>query len=310
MKRRKKSARALGLAALGALAAGVTLVCAGTREGAHPAARVAGPEDLRTVLWLAHSEAPPGGELSWDSGDFLFVPDGTDPDAELFAAGLLPWSCGGRETVWPVTLFEECETRDTVFLNAAGDEVLRIPPPPGYRSSWVVDNLYPEGSAPEDVASAYDPARVTMSARLHFSGEVRGADDLMRGGESVCGADQAGRTLPLASSATGPVFGLALSQGDAPPHTAPLGRGERVSIRQRGVQIWHVNSDTGDDANDGLASVARSGRRGPKASVQQAIDVAETGDVIEIRGRAPFSDSSLWPKEKQIRLIPAGCVRF
>ena len=68
--------------------------------------------------------APPSdGTLAFDAGSFFFAPDGSDPDADRFVAGLPPLTVRGGRAEWLVTVFEDPQTRDTAFLNAHGDEM-------------------------------------------------------------------------------------------------------------------------------------------------------------------------------------------
>ncbi len=48
----------------------------------------------------------------------------------------------------------------------------------------------------------------------------------------------------------------------------------------------YVDSDVGNDSYDGCSSAFQTGGRGPKATVQQAIEASLSGDVIELRGGA------------------------
>jgi len=72
----------------------------------------------------------------------------------------------------------------------------------------------------------------------------------------------------------------------------------------------YVDSVIGNDANDGCWKDVMSNNRGPKASVQQMINDAVSGDVIEMRGTAAFMDRNLTTVGKGITLLPIDAVRF
>jgi len=72
----------------------------------------------------------------------------------------------------------------------------------------------------------------------------------------------------------------------------------------------YVDSEIGSDVNDGYWNYVRSYGMGPKAGVQQMINNAASGDVIELRGSATFADRTLTTGGKDITLVPIGSVRF
>lgn len=298
-----------GFSMAGALALGAAAVFARPFGSEGEAEGVRGPEDLREELRRAQFAAPPSeGLLAYEAGPFLFLPDGSDPDGDRFAEGLL--SDAGVTGAWPVTVFEDRETRGTVFLNADGAEILRLPPEPEYAESWVLDALYPEGGVPADAAAGYDPARVVMAGRLLFPGavETEGADgDPNEGVSSASGPARAfGGAVPSVGRAAGSV---AIAGGVMPNAFRGEWEMDRDSKR-RGPQTWYVDSDLGRDSNDGRSPVAQSGGRGPRASVQKAIDAAASDDVIEVCGQAALPDALLRPGGKRIHLRPQGSIRF
>lgn len=303
--------RLRGFSLVGAVAAFGTAAVVGRPFGQEIEAEpVRGPEDLREELRSAQFAAPPcEGVLACDAGAFPFLPDGSDPDGERFAAGLLSGDDGNG--TWPAEVFEDRETRETVFLNSAGAEILRLPPPPGYAAGWILDALYPEGGVPADVAAGYDPARVVLAARLRFP------DAAMKKGEvgEPCLGDRRGpgaaRTAGCAVSS--PHGGNAGAVSEEGPGRPGVVQDERRADRRadgRGLQTWYVDSDAGRDSDDGLCPAALGGGRGPLASVQKAIDAAKTGDVIEVCGQAALPDTVLRPGDKRVRLRPRGRIRF
>ncbi len=87
-------------------------------------------------------------------------------DALALAEGLVPVAGAGGAAVWPVTLYEDGETCETVFLNADGQEAGRLPPPDGYDPGWPLEAAFP-GGVPDGVESAcYAPSRVALTVTL------------------------------------------------------------------------------------------------------------------------------------------------
>jgi len=74
----------------------------------------------------------------------------------------------------------------------------------------------------------------------------------------------------------------------------------------------YADSDVGSVGYDGYSDAvpAAGGVRGPKAAAQQAIGIAVSGDVIELRGAAAFADGLLSPGDRSLVLRPVGAVRF
>ena len=54
-----------------------------------------------------------------------------------FVKGLVPVEKNGI-TYYPITIFEDGNTRDHVFLNANGSEIYSVPPPEGYNPDWLL----------------------------------------------------------------------------------------------------------------------------------------------------------------------------
>jgi hypothetical protein len=304
--------------AAGALA--VYAVWAFAQGPAEGPGRVAGPEDVRAELWSAQFAAPPGeGTLACDAGAFVFEPDGTDPDADVFAQGLLSDTDAAGKTVWPVTAFEDRATRDTVFLNVCGDEILRLPPPPEYSPRWILDALYPGGGDLSEAAAACDPARVVMTARLLFPGS---AEEEGRTGAS--GQAEAGRAprraAPSAggsagSGVSGPVGSFAvpavsaagaaalnaaknasafsvsganaasMSDPTNPPHASPV-----PAARGRCARTVFVDRSEGRDSWTGRASAAHGASEGPKRTLRAGLASLRKDDTLVVKPGA-YSES-------------------
>ena len=63
-------------------------------------------------------------------------------------------------------------------------------------------------------------------------------------------------------------------------------RGEQAELgayeTESGGQVWYVNAKLGSDRNDGLAVLPQNLGRGPKATIQAAVDAAESGDQVVV----------------------------
>jgi len=75
-------------------------------------------------------------------------------------------------------------------------------------------------------------------------------------------------------------------------------------------RVLYSDSDVGSELFDGYYSLVRGGGRGPKETLQQAINASVSGDTIELRGGAVFTDRTLSPDGKVLLLRPVGSIRF
>jgi alpha-tubulin suppressor-like RCC1 family protein len=113
-----------------------------------------------------------------------------------------------------------------------------------------------------------------------------------------------------ASDATGD------ADGDGVTNADECARGTDPRNSASVNRTLYADSDIGSDTYDGYWMYAFSYwygygyGYGPKASVQQAIRVALSGDVIELRGVPAFADRTLTTDGKAITLVPVGSVRF
>jgi len=92
--------------------------------------------------------------------------------SEGFLNGLLPEIVDGI-TMYPITVFEDWETRDRVILNSADQEIASLAPPTGYDPKWFVLDKYPDlyysGRSQEEIeflVGFYDPARIVIQYKL------------------------------------------------------------------------------------------------------------------------------------------------
>jgi hypothetical protein len=261
---------------------------------------VTGPEDLRVELQWAQLLASPGAEdtFAYDAGGFVFVPDG-GADAAALAGGLVPLTGEGGGTVWPVTLFEDPVTRETVFMNADGEEFGRLPPPDGYDPGWIASVLYPEGAPSAAAAAACDPSRIVMTVLLLPLGaaaEVTGTRhaESPASGKGVGGIDDpaagliCGGTIPVAGAGSG-----AAAQSDV--EAAAMAARERTtagttnapSTRARGgharaKHTVYVDRSIGKDAWTGRVRDKENADDGPKRTVGAGLGAVNKGDRLVI----------------------------
>ncbi len=87
-----------------------------------------------------------------------------------FVKGLVP-AKGGGVARYPIRVFEDPRTRERSVLNAAGDEIARLPAPADYDPSAFAKKQFPKLFS-KDVRSAarllsiYDPARIVLDYEL------------------------------------------------------------------------------------------------------------------------------------------------
>lgn len=129
-----------------ALVMGLVLICllwAAAKNGEIQIPSVDGPEGLRKELWKSQESLLPGSEypLFFDAGDFVLT--GKSDAALALASALVPVAgTDGRER-WPVTLYEDPLTRETVFLNAEGRDAFILEPPPDYDRMCCCVRVFP-----------------------------------------------------------------------------------------------------------------------------------------------------------------------
>ncbi len=281
-----------------ALALSVVLVCilwaVGQYSGSGESSVVSGPEDLRSeLLWAQLIAVHVGGASTvYDAGSFVFVPGG-DPDAEVFAEGLVP-EIDGKEG-WPVILFEDAFSHETVIVNGRGEEIMRLPPADGYAPSRIVMTalLLPPGST----AGGTGIRQVNVPApSKSFLADVP-STGLAGGGAE----DRSGLSPSTGSDAVANTDGANLPKSVQGSVTRTL----------LGVNLTlYADSDSGSVSHDGYSRFVQTNGVGPKATVQQAINAAVSGDTIELRGASAFADRTLTVGGKSLVLRPVGHVRF
>ncbi len=163
-------------------AALIALAWAYGRDGCAGIPAVGGPEALRRELWLAQARALPAeaGPVTADAGLRVYTGE-EGADALALAEGLVPVAGADGAAVWPVTLYEDGETRETVFLNADGQEAGRLPPPDGYDPGWPLAAAFPGGVPGGAAQEGYDPAAVALTVWLSLP---EGFNVLDAGGQS------------------------------------------------------------------------------------------------------------------------------
>ena len=270
-------------------AALIALAWAYGRDGGAGIPSVGGPEALRRELWLAQARALPAGAgpVTVDAG--LRVYTGEEGAGALaLAEGLVPVAGAGGAAVWPVTLYEDGETCETVFLNADGQEAGRLPPPDGYDPGWPLEAAFP-GGVPGGVESAcYGPSRVALTVTLVAPEE--GVSGLAEEDRADAGAARAGEGGGGASgagvAASGDAGGApALSGQTAGPDAAPDGGGTRGAA---GPVTVFVDARDGDDACTGRARCRAAGAPddGPKKSLAAGLAALAGGGLLVVTGGA------------------------
>ena len=265
---------------------------------------VAGPADLRDELRRVQMLAPPneGEPAVYDAGTYAVV-DGDDPDAAEFIAGLVPVAGGGSGS-WPVALFEDPVTRETVFLNADGEEIGRLSPDPGYDPGWIVEALYPEGAPAEPAAAGYDPSRVVMTAVL-VSGDAsgtrpspesggapgpEGSEPGTAAGPPPSGGTASGDAASRETLKTGPVA-VALPSASGAAASRSVTNEDSVAsltVRARIPDTVYVDRAAGKDSWTGF-SARRDASDGPKRTLRAGLAAArgnKGGNRLVVRGGA------------------------
>ena len=277
-------------------AALVALAWAYGRDGGAGIPSVGGPEALRRELRLAQARELPveAGPVTADAGLRVYTAE-EGADALALAEGLVPVAGAGGAAVWPVTLYEDGETRETVFLNADGQEAGRLPPPDGYDPGWALEAAFP-GGVPGGVESAcYAPSRVALTVTLVAPEE--GVSGLAEEGRTDAGAAPGGNGAARAdeggggaSGAGGGACGIAggaqdRSGANGGADAGPDGGGAA------GPETVFVDARTGDDACTGRARSRAAGGAaapddGPKRSLAAGLAALAEGGRLVVTGGA------------------------
>jgi len=285
-------------------AALIALAWAYGRDGGAWIPAVGGPEALRRELWLAQARALPAaaGPVTVDAGPRVYTGE-EGAGALALAEGLVPVAGAGGAAVWPVTLYEDGETCETVFLNADGQEAGRLPPPDGYDPGWPLEAAFP-GGVPGGVESAcYAPSRVALTVTLvapekgvpglaeeglpEPAEEGRTDAGAAPGGNGAARADEGGGG---ASGAGGGACGIAggaqdRSGANGGADAGPDGGGAA------GPETVFVDARTGDDACTGRARCRAAGGAaapddGPKRSLAAGLAALAEGGRLVVTGGA------------------------
>jgi hypothetical protein len=308
--------------------------------------QMSGPEELRRELWLAQAQALPqalpqtlpgdGAPVFVDAGVFVYT--GTDEGALALADGLVPVGDGEGGLVWPVMLFEDALTRETVFLNAEGLEAGRLAPPPGYDPAWALGAAFPDGAPDGTDETRYDPACVALTAWLKDARENFSANDGDGdGGDGDGGGDGGDGGGPLGKlSAPASVSALAVDGGAVPVPGADAGKavaGEGAAVAGEGLvpgsgPVAATNGTTSvaglkspPDGTGGVLVDAASGNdawtgeagntagagpslagSGPKRSIQAGLQAAGAGGRLAVAGGAYAEDLDVRGRKASVRI--------
>lgn len=144
-----------------------------SRYNSELAREVHSPGDIVADFELQQMERLP---ISPPDPDVPFVsPGGTLPldiegFSQAFLDGLIPAERGGL-TVYPITVYEDPMTQDRVILNAADQELTRVPAPGDYDPMWYVEANTPglatmESDLADWYAGVYAPSRIAIAYDL------------------------------------------------------------------------------------------------------------------------------------------------
>jgi hypothetical protein len=263
---------------------------------------VESPYDLQDDLILVQLVVPPAetNALEYDSGVFLYMPDVVnDFETALFSEGLIFEVDEFGNLVAPVSIFEDFESRDTVYLNSDNEIIFRIPPLYDYNPFWVLQALYPDTTPPDGLLYQYDPSRVIMKAVLLPFKEDLDSEEF--GKSFIFAGDQIGTNniggifLPAgADGSTEHKDSSSISNGGE--HIAMTNRATvviRKKIKKnRNIYVDDIN---GSDQWSGKTKT-RNNDNGPKHSIKEGLKAVKSkgriyiaegcyADKIDIRGK-------------------------
>jgi len=257
------------------------------------------PADLQQIFLDAYlTRHMDGCPDDCDLGTYRFSP--CDDGGRALMHGLVPTPRADGSVLWSVSLYEDFLMRETVFLNASGEEILRIASTPEDDAVWLADRDY-VNAGPRDGIDDNGLVDMTGTAQLLFADEDLVKNETEGSDPRRSSGDRPRLTLPLRANAEG----LKNTQQDWQSDVQIMANGGE------GGRIFFVDSDIGRDTYDGSAATVELGSNcGPKASVQEALNLSVSGDVIELSGQGVFPDQLLSPEGKSVVLRPVGHVRF
>lgn len=292
-------------------AALIALAWAYGRDGGAGIPTVGGPEALRRELWLTQARALPAGAgpVTVDAGPRVYTGD-EGADALALAEGLVSVAGAGGAAVWPVTLYEDGETRETVFLNADGQEAGRLPPPVGYDPGWALEAAFP-GGVPGGVAQEdYDPAAVALTVWLSSPEWL----DVLDAGGSSRAAGRGDATGSGLAAAPGPVQKAEAGEAHAiyrdDRHSAGDTRTNATSaavgrIHPPGGRTVFVDARSGNDIWSGRVRAVSEGD-GPKQTIRAGLAVPAGGKRLVVGGGRYRENIDV--KDLDVRVRIAGDV--
>lgn len=250
------------------------------------------PLELQKELHLIQLSAPASANmtLEFDSGVFFYLLEQEcSVDLLLFSKGLRYKTDDSGSAAALVRVFEDVESRETLYLNADNEVIFRIPPPYGYNPFWVLEAYYPDFNPPEYMRDCYDPARVIMRAVLlpfrinSTSGKLVPAEitHIPAGLPKTAGSSSSNDT------ADGKRTPHQTNREVIPPEEADLrpGKVSTSPYKLRVTKDIYVDAKNGDDGWSGL-SRAKDGENGPKRSIAGSLKVLNgTGRLFVADGR-------------------------
>ncbi len=220
----------------------------------------------------------PGSDypLFFDAGEFVLT--GKSDAALALAAALVPVAgTDGRER-WPVTLYEDPLTRETVFLNAEGREAYKLEPPPGYDAMWLLRSRFPDGVPDGIDERLYDPAWVIMTAWLLPDEKRSGLQTDAEGGRNGAYAGAVrDKGIPSASDNGRSIKSDSEPTGKARKQDEPEVAGDLRPLMGGGggtSTLFYADASRPDDSGDGLSWATA------KQTIQAAVDLAADGDTV------------------------------
>ncbi len=276
---------------------------------------VAGPDALRRELWLVQAEALPArSAVVVDAGHRVYTAEEGE-DAAALAEGLVPVESADGVPCWPVTVFEDADTRETVFLNADGGEAGRLPPLPEYDPSWALAAAFPDGVPPDADTEGFDPAAVAMIVWLSLpeyrnapagdgpgaptaDGVADGAKDGAAWGLVPAGQGQTERQTTAADGAD--IHESRAAAVGAPTNTTTAVPGYR-SPPVRCAAVF-VDGYSGNDAWSGRSRIASKGD-GPKRTIRAGLAESTGGQSLVVCGGQYRENIDVRGRRARVRIV-------
>ncbi|MFO7937634.1 MAG: hypothetical protein R6V06_08525 [Kiritimatiellia bacterium] len=263
------------------------------------------PQDLQEELVLIQLVAPPSEtNIEYESGVYLYIPDLADQNTVLFTEGLIFKTDESGNFAAPVSIFEDLETHDTVYLNSENEIIFRFPPLYGYNPYWVIEALYPQMESSDLLLDLYHPSRVMMKAVLlpvdqeEFS-SLSGKNQVLLKNDIENTNYDSGAVFETENGIPGGESDLVVK--NAGGLNSKTNRSTFVSRKKKVIRAIYVDRTYGNDSWNGKAKI-RVVDNGPKKSIKEGLKTVKGGGRVYVAKGMYLENINVRGKNVRVRI--------